>query len=138
VQDILTALTYLQSRSGAKVVNLLGLDMGGVWSWFARALAGPGVNLAADLAQFRDGTDREYLDRFFVPGLRKAGDFRAAAVLATQERLFVHNAGPEFPAEWIQQSAKTGSSPATIRSARATEAELLTWLAQGSQVGSPR
>jgi hypothetical protein len=133
VQDILTALTYLQSRSGAKAVNLVGLEMGGVWSWFARALAGPGVNLAADLAQFRAGTDHEYLDKFFVPGLRKAGDFRAAAVLDTQDRLFAHNAGPEFPAEWIQQSAKAGSAAATIRTARATDAELLTWLGPESR-----
>jgi dienelactone hydrolase len=132
VQDILTALTYLQSRSGAKVVNLVGLDMGGVWSVFARALAGPGVNLAADLAQFRAGTDQEYLDRFSVPGLRKAGDFRAAAVLATQDRLLVHNASPEFPAEWIQLSAKAGGSAAIIRAARATDAELLTWLGPGN------
>jgi dienelactone hydrolase len=128
VQDILTALTYLQRRSNAKVVNLVGMEMGGVWSWFARALAGPGVNLAADLAQFRAGTDQEYLDRFFVPGVRKAGDFRAAAVLATQDRLFVHNAGPEVPVEWIEQSAKAGHSVATVRAARATDAELLAWL----------
>jgi dienelactone hydrolase len=133
VQDILTALTYLQSRSNAKVVNLVGLDRGGVWSWFARALAGPGVNLAADLAQFRADTDQEYINKFFVPGLRKAGDFRAAAVLATQDRLFVHNAGPEFPAEWIQQSAKAGSSVATIRAARANDADLLTWLGEGTR-----
>jgi hypothetical protein len=131
VQDILTALTYLQSRSNAKVVNLVGIDRGGVWSWFARSLAGPGVNLAADLAQFRADTDQEYLNKFFVPGLRKAGDFRAAAVLATQDRLFVHNAGPEFPAEWVQQSAKAGNSAATIRAARASAAELLTWLGAG-------
>jgi hypothetical protein len=133
VQDILTALTYLQSRSKAKVVNLVGLDMGGVWSWFARALAGPGVNLAVDLAQFRADTDQEYIGKFFVPGLRKAGDFRAAAVLATQDRLFVYNAGPEFPAEWIEQSAKAGDSAATIRAARANDAELLTWLGAGTR-----
>jgi dienelactone hydrolase len=133
VQDILTALTYLQSRSNARVVNLVGLEMGGVWSWFARALAGPGVNLAADLVQFRAGTDQEYLDKFSAPGLRKAGDFRAAAVLATQDKLFVHNAGPEFPADWVQQSAKAGDSAATIRTARATEAELLAWLAPGTR-----
>jgi len=131
VQDILTALTYLQSRSNAKVVNLVGLDMGGVWSLFARALSGSGVNLVADLAQFRADTDQEYLDKFFVPGLRKAGDFRAAVVLGTQDRLFVHNVGPEFPAEWIQQSAEAGNSAATIRAARADDAELLNWLGAG-------
>src|SRR5205085_3521881 len=76
VQDILTALAYLQSRSGAKTVNLVGLEIAGVWSYFARSMAGPGVNLAADLSQFRTDTDAEYLDRFYIPGLRKAGDFR--------------------------------------------------------------
>ena len=48
VQDILTALAYLQKRSPSQAVNLVGLQMGGVWSFFARALAGPGVSLAAD------------------------------------------------------------------------------------------
>jgi len=133
VQDILTALTYLQNRSNATKVNLVGLEMGGVWSWFARALAGPGGNLAADLDQFRAETDQEYLDRFFVPGLRKAGDFRAAAVLNTQDRLFVSNAGREIPTEWIQQSAKAGSSEVSVRATRATDAELLAWFGLGNR-----
>ena len=128
VQDILTALTYLQSRSSARVVNLAGLEAAGVWTCFARALAGRGVNLVADLAQFRAGTDQEYLDKFFVPGLRQAGDFQAAAVLDTQDRLLLHNAGPELPSEWFRQSAQAGGSTADIRPARATEAELLDWL----------
>jgi dienelactone hydrolase len=128
VQDILTALTYLQKRSDRRVVNLVGLEAAGVWTCFARALAGPGVNLIADLAQFRAGTDQEYLDRFFVPGLRKAGDFLAAAVLDTQDRLFLHNAGPEFPTEWVRRSAKAAGSTAEVRTARASETELLDWL----------
>jgi hypothetical protein len=129
VQDILTALAYLQSRSNAKVVNLVGIGMGGVWSYFARALAGPGVNLAADLAQFRADTDQEYLDRFFVPGLRKAGDFRAAATLDSQDKLFLHNTGPEFPADWVKQSARAAGSAAEVRSAAASDEELLAWIA---------
>jgi hypothetical protein len=123
VQDILTALAYVQSRSNSQKVNLAGLEMGGVWSAFARALAGPGVNLAADLSQFRSNVDQEYLDKFFVPGLRKAGDFRAVAVLDSQDRLLLHNAGSGFPAEWARQSGK-----ADIRADRASEAELLEWL----------
>lgn len=129
VQDILTALAYLQSRSNAKVVNLAGLEIAGVWTYFARALAGPGVNLAADLVQFRTETDQEYLDKFVVPGLRKAGGFRAAGVLDTQDKLLVYNAGPEFPADWVRQSAQAGGSAADVRNARASEAELLAWLA---------
>ena len=128
VQDILTALTYLRTRSGAKVVNLVGLDMGGVWSYFARALAGPGINLAADLMQFRADSDQEFLDKFYSPGLRKAGDFRAAAVLNTQDKLLLYNAAPEFPADWVRQSAQAAATSAEVRTTRANDAELLGWL----------
>jgi dienelactone hydrolase len=128
VQDILTALAYLQSRSNAKVVNLVGIEMGGVWSYFARALAGPGVNLMADLAQFQADKDQAYLDQFFVPGLRKAGDFRAAAVLNTEDRLFLHNAGQDFPVDWVKQSAQAAHSTAEVRTAAASDEELLTWI----------
>ena len=48
-----------------------------------RAVAGEGVNLAADLVQFAADTDSAYVEKFFIPGLRKAGDFRAASVLTT-------------------------------------------------------
>ena len=123
VQDILTALTYLQSRSNGKAVNLVGIGMGGVWSYFARALAGPGVNLVADLAQFPVDEDQAYLDKFFIPGLRKAGDFRAAAVLDTQDKLFLHNAGPGFPLDWVKHSRA-----AEVRNAPASDEELLKWI----------
>ena len=97
VQDILTALEYLRNRSKAQTVNLVGLEIAGVWSYFARAMAGEGVNLAADLTQFAADTDAEYLTKFHVPGLRKAGDFRAAAMMNSQGRALVYNAGPQFP-----------------------------------------
>jgi dienelactone hydrolase len=129
VQDILTALTYLQSRSNAKVVNLVGVEIGGVWSYFARALAGPGVNLIADLAKFPVDNDQAYLDKFFVPGLRKAGDFRAAAVLDTQDRLFLHNTGQDFPADWVKQSAQAAHSQAEVRTVAARDEDLLKWIA---------
>ncbi len=129
VQDILTALAYLQNRSGAQTVNLLGLEMGGVWSYFARSLAGPGVNLAADLAQFPTDDDQQYIDRFFIPGLRKAGDFKAAAVVDTEGQLLLHNGGAGFPADWVRESAQAGGSTADVRAAKASEAELLAWVA---------
>ncbi len=128
VQDILTAIAYVRRRTGARSLKLVGLDMAGVWSYFARALAGPGVELVADLAQFRTDADEEYLAKFETPGIRKAGDFRAAAVLDTQDRLLVHNAGPDFPSGWVREGARAAGSPAEVRSARVTDAELLAWL----------
>ena len=129
VQDIVTALAYLQNRSGAQIVNLVGLEMGGVWSFFARSMAGPGVNLAADLAQFPTDDDQQYIDRFFIPGLRKAGDFKAAAVVDTEGKLLLYNGGAGFPADWAKESAEAGGSIAEVRASKASEAELLAWVA---------
>ena len=131
VQDILTGLAYLQNRSRAQTVNLVGLEIAGVWTYFARSMAGPGVNLAADLAQFRTDTDEEYMNRFYIPGIRKAGDFRAAAVVDTEGELFLHDASPDFPSDWVKQSAQAGGSrSAETRNAKAGEADLLAWLAK--------
>ena len=129
VQDILTALAYLRNRLGAQTINLVGLEMGGVWSYFARSMAGPGVNLAVDLAQFPTDDDQRYIDAFFIPGLRKAGDFKAAAVEDTEGRLLLHNTGAGFPADWVKESAQAGGSTAEVRAAKASEAELLAWVA---------
>lgn len=137
VQDILTAVEYLRSRASAQTVNLVGAGMGGVWSYFARALAGPGVNLAADLAQFRADTDQQYLDMFFIPGLRKAGDFRAAAVLDTRGKLLLHNVATEFPTDWVHDSAQAGGTSADVRSSPIADSELVAWLAPGAASKTP-
>jgi len=134
VQDILTALEYLRSRSKAQVVNLVGLGMAGVWSYFARPIAGDGVNLAADLAQFAADTDAEYTINFFVPGLRKAGDFRAASTLNSQGRVFLYNVGPQFPSDWTRDAARIAGNPAEVRAGGATESELSAWI-MGSEPG---
>ena len=129
VQDILTALEYLRSRSKAQTVNLVGLEAAGVWSYFARTMAGQGVNLAADLAQFAADTDSEYLNKFFIPGLRKAGDFRAAAVMNSQGRALIYNAGPQFPADWARQAAKAAGSELDLRTGSVDGPDLIDWLA---------
>jgi hypothetical protein len=128
VQDILTALEYLRGRTKAQTVNLVGLDVAGVWSYFARSMAGQGVNLAADLAQFGADTDSEYLNRFFIPGLRKAGDFRAAAVMNSQGRSLVYNTGAQFPTDWARQAATAAGAELQVRSGSVSDQDLVAWL----------
>jgi dienelactone hydrolase len=128
VQDILTALEYLRTRTKAPVVNLVGLEMAGVWSYFARALAGDGVNLAADLVQFPADTDSEYISNFFIPGLRKAGDFRAAAVLNSRGRAFLYNVSSQFPTDWAKEAAQAAGNPVEIRATSASESNVASWL----------
>jgi dienelactone hydrolase len=137
VQDILTALEYLRSRSKAQTVNLVGLEVAGLWSYFARAMAGEGVNLAADLVQFAADTDSEYVDKLFIPGLRRAGDFHAASVLNTQGHALIYNAGPQFPADWARQAAKAARSELDLRPGAVAEPDLVAWLVaqrRGSRV----
>ncbi|MFB3826054.1 MAG: hypothetical protein ACE15B_04760 [Bryobacteraceae bacterium] len=77
VQDILTALAYV-NRPDAE---LRGLDHLGVACLFAAAVAPAPVNLKIDLANFK-GTDEDFIARFFVPGIQRAGGYQAACALA--------------------------------------------------------
>ena len=87
------------------------------------------MSLAADLNHFQTDSDSEFLERFFVPGVRRAGDFRAAAVLATQGKLLIHDAGESFPADWVRDSARIGGFPAEVRAGKMSDSELVSWAA---------
>ncbi len=111
IQDILTALTYLRTRANTQRVNLVGMEMGGVWSLFARALADGDVRLIADLDQFDAASDAEFEKRLFIPGIRRAGDFLAASALLTQGQTLLHNLAPSFPVDWYQASFEASGTP---------------------------
>jgi hypothetical protein len=76
VQDILTVLRGLDSD-----VELVGTGNAAVWCQFAAALARRPVTLKAELGSFT-GRDQDYVDRFFVPGIQRAGGLRVARMLA--------------------------------------------------------
>src|SRR5476649_1662783 len=82
VQDILTALAWVKlETANAPETELVGLGRAGVWCLFAAAVAPRPVQLKADLSGF-NGTDGDFLDRFFVPGIQRAGGLQAARILA--------------------------------------------------------
>lgn len=76
VQDILTALAWINKPN----VELIGLGKAGVWCQFAAALSRQPVKLHINLGRFA-GTDQDYLDNFFVPGIQRAGGLRSAKLL---------------------------------------------------------
>ncbi len=80
VQDILTALAFLRSQTGG-TPELIGFGRAAVWCLFAAAVAPVPVRLNADLGSFR-GTDEDFRDQFFVPGIQRAGGLTAAQRLA--------------------------------------------------------
>lgn len=80
VQDILTALAFLKRQAGG-TPELVGLNQAAIWCLFAAAVAPVSVDLSIDLNGF-SGSDEEFRDRFFVPGIQRAGGLSAALKLA--------------------------------------------------------
>ena len=127
VQDILTALTYLRTTFDSQQVNLVGMESAGVWTLFAAALAEGPVDLVADLDGFAADSDEEFERKFFIPSLRKAGDFRAAAVLLAPGRTLLYHAAPSFPTDWFEGSfaAAEAQDNLEVRAGSLEEEELL-------------
>jgi dienelactone hydrolase len=130
VQDILTAAAYLRSRAAGLPLKVAGAERAGLWSILARAFDGGEASWAVDLAGFDAASDESFLRLLNIPGIRRAGDFKSAALLNQRGRLWIHGAGPGFPADWIQSVYTATGAGARLRisSASATEAEILAWL----------
>jgi dienelactone hydrolase len=79
VQDVITALAFLK-QSGAQDIKVVGLETAAIWARFAAALANTPLKLDADLATFK-GTDEQFVEQFFIPGIQRAGGLQAARIL---------------------------------------------------------
>lgn len=130
IQDVLTAISYLRKKTGSDAINLVGIKGGGLWCVFARALADGPVTLVADLVLFDAGSDAEFESHFFIPGLRKAGDFRGAATLLPSHKTMLHNVAASFPSDWVRDSfaAAGAESNLQIREAVLSDEEIAQWL----------
>jgi dienelactone hydrolase len=58
-----------------------------------------------DVGRFDTSSDTAYLDRLYIPGLRRAGDLQTAASLA-RGRVLVHNAGDRFAVSGVESQAR--------------------------------
>jgi len=66
----------------------------------------PVTRAILDVGRFDLSSDEAFLDRLYIPGLRRAGDLRTAAAMA-KGRFLVHNAGDRFAIEGlVTQAAK--------------------------------
>lgn len=130
VQDILTAIAFLRGRTEAETINVVGAGRAGLWVILAAALDGGSLAVAADLDQFDATDDDAYVRGLFIPGLRRAGDLRAAAPLLASGRLLLHNGHAGFPSSWYQASfeAADNAGGLQVRDGEAAADELLAWL----------
>jgi dienelactone hydrolase len=77
VQDILTALAWVNKPN----VELTCTAEYAQYCLFAAAVSHQPVKLKADLSSFT-GSDQDFLDHFFVPGIQRAGGLALAKALA--------------------------------------------------------
>ena len=129
VQDILTAIAYLRSRTGIQYIGVAGQGQAGLWALLAAPVADA---VAADCNQTDLTTDDALLtEDLYSPGLRRLGDFHTAAVLAAPHPLLLHNTGDKFSAAaWIQDVyGSLGAVPALHTELNpTTDAGLTAWL----------
>jgi dienelactone hydrolase len=85
VQDILTALEFLHSATKGKP-EVIGLGRAGVGALFAAAITPMEVSLIADLNGF-SGSDQDFTEYFFVPGIQHAGGLNGALRLINTLRV---------------------------------------------------
>jgi dienelactone hydrolase len=84
VQHVLTALAFLKERTKGKP-QIVGAERAGVWSLFAAAVAPIETELIMDISGFA-GTDEDFREHFFVPGIQRAGGLQAALRLTNSIR----------------------------------------------------
>jgi dienelactone hydrolase len=73
----------------------------------------PGRRAVVDIDDFDVTSDAAFVERLYIPGLRRAGDFATATALAG-DRIVIHNSGDRF----------TGTGT-TVRREKLTHAEIL-------------
>jgi len=133
VQDILTAAAFLRSHTGSGSLSLVASGRAGLWALLAASLdSGIGV-VVADLDNFDAANDATYAEGLFIPGLRRAGDFRAVAALTSEHaRLLLHNAHSAFPMPWFEAAFEASGRPGelSVPPEAPHASDILEWIAR--------
>jgi hypothetical protein len=129
VQDILTALAWLEAAWRPQKIVVVGQGLAGLWCLLARPFLKNGYVIAADVAGFDNSQDESYLEKLNVPLLRRAGDFQTAALLATPAPLLLHNLGGCFASEPFQRAFALHDAGGRLRVSHEemSSAEIAAW-----------
>lgn len=111
VQDILTVTSYVDSRYDTGEISIAGKGDTGLTSLLACAISDTIDQAVLDTQAVDISSDEAVLDTWFVPGIRRAGDFRVAQALLAPRPLILTNTAMEFDTEWAFEAYATlGSS----------------------------
>lgn len=106
VQDVVTAVTEIREIYPEEPLVVMGLGSRGGIAWLGAALAGGVDQVIVDLAHYDWFCDLGLLERASIPGFRRLGDFRAAALLVYPGRLTLLNPPGGFPKEAFVRAAE--------------------------------
>ena len=79
----------------------MGVGRAGIDCLFARSLAGDVTRTIVDAGALDTASDAAWRELYYMPGLRRAGDARAAGALIAPGRLTIHNTGGRFETGYI-------------------------------------
>jgi len=132
IQDVLTAVAYLQSRWDVERVNLVGIADAGIWCLLAGGFADNVGRTAIDLATFDPEDDSAWEKRAFVPGIRRVGGLQTAASLTAPEPLYLYNAHENFDVASIKEPYRAAGHEQNleVRTSQPSDEELAEWLAR--------
>jgi hypothetical protein len=130
VQDILTALVYLEVAWRPESIVIAGQGLAGLWCLLARPFFRTPFALVADVVGFDAANDAAYLEKLHIPLLRRAGDFQTAALLAPTSPLLLHNLGPHFSSEPFKHAFRIQGAPNQLRlsSQELSATQVTAWL----------
>jgi hypothetical protein len=75
----------------------------------------PVLRAVIDVAQFDNDSEEAFIERLYIPGIRRAGDFRTAIAMTTGE-VVVHNSADRFklPGVRVEPRKLTPNEIATL------------------------
>jgi len=130
VQDILTAISYLQSRPDVAGVNLIGIGEAGLWCLLANAFAKGISKTVADVVGFDNRDDSQWVKHLNIPGILRVGGFDTALACSAPRPLLIHNTGGKFDADRMKTiyDLLNQSEKLKIISGQISDREILGWL----------
>jgi len=91
VQDIITAVIYLQKREDVGQINLIGLEEAGLWCLLASAFIENISQTVIDAMGFDNTSDSDWVERFNIPGILRVGGIDTAIACSVPRKIMIHN-----------------------------------------------
>lgn len=130
VQDIMTAVAYLQGREDVSSINLVGLGEAGLWCLLANTFVDGLSCTVVDAVGFDSRSEAAWVEHLNVPGILRAGGFDTAIAGAAPRLLMIHNTADAFDTEKakaLYEILEAGDN-LSVKSEKASEQEILDWL----------